>query len=109
FYDDNNNIVTPIVFHELNMHKEPYNSILRFLKKRDKIPLHLNEFIKNFKDGDFQEKIIEYVTKKNKKLIESPFDKNIDEILDYLKNNRSSILKKYPHLRFLINIIIMRD
>lgn len=109
FYDDNNNIVTPIVFHELNMDKEPYNSILRFLKKRDKIPLHLNEFIKNFKDGDFQEKIIEYVTKKNKKLIESPFDKNIDEILDYLKNNRSSILKKYPHLRFLINIIIMRD
>lgn len=107
FYDDNNNIVTPIVFHELNINKEPQKSILRFLKEKDKMPLHLNEFIKNLKDADFREKIIEYAIKKDKKLIEPPFDGNIDEILDYLKNNRSSILKKHPHLRCLINIMIL--
>lgn len=111
FCDFNKNLVTPILFHPLNLKKNEYYSIFNYLNelfnKKDE-NTKLNELIENLKENrNLIDPIIDYFYNKNiKRLNEANVSvEDAENLIKWIKEEDLNILKEYAQLKLLIKVI----
>ncbi|WXG41534.1 MAG: hypothetical protein WED07_12340 [Candidatus Freyarchaeum deiterrae] len=131
FVDEKNNIVTPIVFHDvLTANRDEYKAILSELRKKHgtkystvpKVEKPIKERIDSIieikiedilirlrDDEELHEFFIKYL---NSHVFDENWSKKVkitksklEEVLTFIENNKKTILDKYPHLRPIVNML----
>lgn len=120
FYDHNKNLVTTVLFHDLNLKKPGYQKLYHELQhkklkeKEDeikdlKIDNKTEELIKDLdKDVRFYMDIIAYIRTGNFKFdYEISYSKvEIDKLVSIIKEKGEKLSLEYPHLKLMINILL---
>lgn len=117
FFDKNNNFVTTILLHNINLKKEGYKYLYEAILEEyknikdggyDKTPLDIKNLIYRLDDDvPFYMDVLKYIrTNKFEFPEENDLDQNdIDELISYVDDHKKDILNDYPHLKLMVNIL----
>lgn len=121
FYDHNQNLVTTILFHNLNLKKQGYKELLDKINyhklktgfDKEKIDFEIDSRMKKLiKDLDdnvtFYMDVIAYIRNGNFKFnYEIQYSKEeIDKLIYLIRDIGEDLSLKYPHLKLIINILV---
>ncbi|MCK9151808.1 hypothetical protein [Methanobacterium alcaliphilum] len=118
FFDKNQNFITPILFHPLNLKKSEYKELLKKIKDLSDLNLVFKDKIeissKNKALIDEMETNQNFLLDIFKYLASDKFDfsnydfittEDLENLITLIKNNKDTICKEYPHLQFIVNLL----
>lgn len=116
FFDKNQNFVTPILFHPLNLKKTEYQKLFQRIKDLSELKMVFKDKLeissKNkslIDEMKFNQNllldIVKYLT--NNKFDFSNYDyitpEDLENMINLIKTNKDTICKEYPHLLLIVN------